>query len=102
MPCPPQEAQDIFGDVNELLEMYESRKAAGAAARCGLLALQYQTSVSGSNPHSNLMPALSCVMRGDVSAEPLRSSGALHLGQTRLMPLHPSSKSCNPQQRSVV
>ena len=29
-----QEAQDIFGDVNELLEMYESRKAAGAAARC--------------------------------------------------------------------
>ena len=34
MPHPPQEAQDIFGDVNELLEMYESRKAAGAAARC--------------------------------------------------------------------
>ncbi len=32
--APPQEAQDIFGDVNELLEMYESRKAAGAAARC--------------------------------------------------------------------
>ncbi len=32
---PLQEAQDIFGDVNELLEMYESRKAAGAAARCG-------------------------------------------------------------------
>jgi hypothetical protein len=29
-----QEAQDIFGDVTELLDMYESRKAAGASARC--------------------------------------------------------------------
>ena len=34
-----QEAQDIFGDVTELLEMYEARKAAGASARCEVLAL---------------------------------------------------------------